>query len=150
MGKYKVDALRDIVFDLTSVELTVHPRAYTNERLRRTSVIMSVDDMDSGRKPVWTNVQRELSIDIMIDTRLAAGYGEIYSIVPHNNNDRDNYDKTLFTNAEATLQTCGEHGVAFVSAALASSAVTSLCRFWQTGHYHWQRAFRYDRLEQVL
>lgn len=150
VGKSKVLVLRDIVYDMTGVQLTVINKPYTTEPLRRCSVIMSVDDMDYGRIPIWATVKTELSIDIMIDTRVGAGYGEVYSIVPHVAADIENYDKTLFTNAERTLRTCGNHGVAFISMALASSAVTSLCHFWQTGHHHWQRAFRYDRLEQVL
>ena len=83
IGRYKVEALQDIVWLLTGVTIQTYSITYTSERMRRSSVIMSVDDMDAGRKPVWAQVQRDLSIDIMIDTRLAAGYGEIYSIVPH-------------------------------------------------------------------
>lgn len=149
IGKRKVVALRDIIYDLTGTEIKIVEKFYTNERLRRCSVIQAVDDMDNGRHLIFDAVKNELSIDMMIDTRVASGYGEVYSIVPHCQDDRDNYTKTLFTNAERSLRTCGSHGVAFISTALASSAVTSLCHFWQTGHYRWLKSFRYDRLEQV-
>ena len=123
IGKSKVSVLREIVYDMTGVELTIVDKPYTTETLRRCSVMMSVDDMDNGRIPIWAKVKPELSIDIMIDTRVGAGYGEVYSIVPHVTADVENYDKTLFTNADKSIRTCGNHGVAFISTALLASAI---------------------------
>jgi hypothetical protein len=150
VGRYKVEALREIVLFLTGVELKVHSEHYRTQVLKRCSVIASVDDMDNGRIPLWKSIRLSPSIDLLVDTRVHEGYGEIYSIVPFSNDDGADYDKTLFSNKEAAMRVCGTHGVAFVSTSLASSAVASLCHFWQTGEYNWQRAFRYDTLEQVL
>ena len=149
VGRYKVEALHEIVHALTGVELTIHAINYKDQTLKRCSVIASVDDMDHGRVPIWKHVRGSPSIDIFLDTRVLEGYGELYSIVPFSSDDVTNYDKTFFTNSEVSPRLCGTHGVAFVSTALASSAVASLCHFWQTSEYKWQRAFRYDRLEQV-
>ena len=149
VGRYKVEALQEIVLALTGVEIKIRAEKYTDQKLKRCSVIASVDDMDNGRVPLWKEVVGSPSIDLFVDTRVHQGYGEIYSIVPFSSDDAANYEKTLFSNQEAAMRICGTHGVAFVSTALASSAVASLCHFWQTGEHHWQRAFRYDSLEQV-
>lgn len=149
IGRYKVEALKEIVYALSGVEIKVQPEKYHDQSLKRCSVIASVDDMDNGRVPIWKNVRGKPNIDIMIDTRVLEGYGEVYSILPYSSDDAQNYDKTLFQNDEVPPRVCGTHGVAFISTALASSAVASLCHFWQTGEYNWQRAFRYDTLEQV-
>jgi molybdopterin-synthase adenylyltransferase len=149
VGRYKVEALQEIVRFTTGVELKIHSKKYHDQPLKRCSVIASVDDMDNGRVPIWEHVRGVPTIDLFVDTRVHQGYGEVYSIVPFSSDDAANYDKTLFSNQEAAMRICGTHGVAFVSTGLASSAVASLCHFWQTGEHEWQRAFRYDTLEQV-
>jgi ThiF family len=149
VGHYKVEALREIVATLTDVELKVFPEAFSNQSLKRCSVIMSVDDMDNGRIPIWDRIRESMTIDVMLDTRVHEGYGEVYTIRPQTSSDRDNYEKTLFPNSEAAMRICGTHGFAPISTGLASSTVSSLCHFWQTGEHTWQRAFRYDTLEQV-
>lgn len=149
VGRYKVEALREIVDALTGVEITAIPEPYKDQPLKRCSVIMSVDDMDNGRMPIWDTVRGSMSIDVMLDTRVHEGYGEVYTIKPCSGVDGANYTETLFPNSEAVIRTCGTHGFAPISTGLASSAVSSLCHFWQTGEYTWQRAFRYDTLEQV-
>jgi hypothetical protein len=149
LGRFKVDALQEIVAHLTDVEIKTIPSPYTNQSLKRCSVIASVDDMDNGRMPIWDAVRGKVDINLFLDTRVHEGYGELYSIRPFSQLDCENYEKTLFPNSEAVMRTCGSHGFAPISAGLASNTVASLCHFWQNGEYEWQRAFRYDTLEQV-
>lgn len=149
LGRRKVEALRDIVKALTDVELVINPVMYTAQPLKRCSVIMSVDEMDKGRIPIWETVRGSTSIDVMLDTRVHQAYGELYTIKPCSLDDGENYTKTLFLNSDVPTRMCGTHGFAPVSTGLASSTVSSLCHFWMTGERVWQRAFRYDTLEQV-
>ncbi len=150
VGRRKVDALKEILLYLTGVEITVVPEFYTGGSIKPGAVMCHVDTMEKGRHLIFAQVQKEFKVDVMIDTRAQACYGEIFTIVPFNTEDCKNYRiSSDFTDNDIALRTCGTHGISFAAAGLANSAVGSLCHFWQTGFYRWKKSFKYDRLEQV-
>lgn len=152
VGRKKVDALSERITGETGVRITALCEKYRDQRLKQCSLIMCIDEMDQsgcGRIPIWNSIKGSLLVDVLIDTRINAWFGEVYTIVPTHASDVDNYSATLKPDAEMEMQTCGNHGIASMSMAVAGDAVNCLFRYWNTGAHSWRYARRYDMLLAV-
>ncbi len=131
-GRYKVDALEDILLRDTGVSIKKERRKYDGAKLRGT-VVCCVDNMEA-RQLIWKNVCKNLFVDILIDTRIAWEFWQVFTVKPCKREDADFYEPFLtYTSDEANRQSCGTHGIIYVSSAVATEAVTSLLKFWEDG-----------------
>jgi hypothetical protein len=149
VGQLKAHVLAERVRQLTDVEIKVIPENYAGEELTPGSVIISVDDMPT-RDLIRTRVDGKLQHDLLIDTRTAEMFVEVLTVQPWNKDDMADYKKTMFTNKEARLQTCGRHGVVFATTRAAGIAVSNLANYWMTGDYRLRVAEKCDILERVI
>ena len=131
-GAYKVDALEAILLRDTGVVIKKERRKYEGEKLRG-AVVCSVDNMET-RQLIWRSVQNNPFVDILIDTRIAWEFWQVFTVKPCKPVDRAFYEPFLsYSSEEAARQSCGTHGIIYVSSAVATEAVTSLLKFWENG-----------------
>lgn len=148
IGRPKVEALAErIDFETNgTVVLKTRQERLIDQPLGRCSLILCVDRMDTGRSPIFKQVEGSVGIDVMIDTRIHQWFGEIYTIVPSLPDDCAQYRETLHPDSEVALQICGFHGIVSMSMAVAGDAVNALFRYWNEGAHTWRIPRRYDRL----
>ncbi len=131
-GYYKVDALAAIIKRDTGVIIKTEKKKYTDEPLRDT-VICCVDSMEA-RQAIWKRVRKNPFVDMLIDTRVAEEFFQIFSVKPCNERDVAYYEHYLaYSSNEAARQMCGRHSIINVSSMVAAEAVTSLAKFWKFG-----------------
>lgn len=149
LGRPKVDALAELIRDLTGVVLRTKPAMYAGERLPSCSVVACVDTM-KARSLIWKQVKANPAVDVLIETRTGGAYVEVLSIDPHDREEGAWYEALLYDDAQASRQMCGRHGVSFSSLRAASIVSANLARYWMGGEKAWRIAERCDTLQQVI
>lgn len=149
LGRPKVEALAELILDLTGVVLTTKPVMYAGEKLSSSSVVACVDSM-KARKLIWEHVKGHPGVDIFVETRTAGAYVEVLSTDPHDREEAKMYEALLYPDEAALTQYCGHHGVSFSAMHAASVVSANLARFWSDGEKTWRVAHRCDRLQQVI
>ncbi len=135
-GLYKVDALAAIILRDTGISLNVQRRRYEGEPLKRT-VIACVDTMEA-RQLIWQKVKKNPLIDVLIDTRVAEEFWQVFSISPCNTKEIAYYEHYLsYSTPEAAPQMCGLHSIIDVSTVVAAEAAYILRSFWKRGRKDW-------------
>jgi hypothetical protein len=131
-GAYKVDALADILLRDTGVVIKKERRKYAGGKLRG-AIIACVDSMEA-RQLIWDNALRNPFVEILIDTRIAWEFWQVFSVKPCREGDIHFYEQFLaYQSEDAARQSCGTHGIIYVSSAVATEAVTGLLKFWEDG-----------------
>jgi len=107
IGMSKTEALAKLIKDATDLDVTIHGRCDGSEPLG-TVVFMLTDTMDESRKPIFEKALKyKLSTEYLIETRMGADSLRVYSINPGAYTEVQEYEKTLYSNAEATQSLCG-------------------------------------------
>lgn len=105
IGKYKVEALREIVKDFTGVEIETSTEPYESGQLKGI-VISAVDNMQV-RRLVWENHRQfAMGTRLIIDPRMGAEDAMIFAMNPVNPQDINSYNKTLYSDEEAVQERC--------------------------------------------
>lgn len=125
----KVKALADIVKTKTGTALTTVPRKYEGEALK-TVTIMCVDDMDE-RMRIWPRARKNALVGLLVDTRVAAEYIEVFAIRTCNDDDVAYYEQFLYPSGKANMPLCGWHGAKHVASTAANVACGSLTEWWR-------------------
>lgn len=151
VGRYKVDALAEIVLDMTGVTLTTRREMYAGQAALRNALVVScVDTMEEGRKPIWEAVKKNrVTLDLFCDTRTSECYVEVLSIEPCSTADAKRYDAMLFPDTEAAKQLCGRHGIVFTTTRAAGIVAANIATFLTTGSKEWLVQERCDTLQKV-
>ena len=111
MGKAKVEALAELVYELTEIEIKRIPRRYSGQYLEGV-IIVTVDNMTT-RQNVWKRVKLNLKIPLLIDTRMGAEFARIYVIHPMNIEESDFYEQNLYGNDEAEHLPCSARSIIY-------------------------------------
>lgn len=128
----KVEALKALIARDTEVIISQKQTMYAGEKLKGT-VIVCVDSM-RARKLVWERVKNNPLVDILIDTRTAEKFWQVFAIEPCRAEDVAHYEHFLaYDDEEAAPQMCGLHGIIFVSLAVAAEVGENLANFWACG-----------------
>lgn len=131
-GCYKVDALAAIIERDTGVVIQTERKKYTGEQLRGT-VICCVDSMEA-RQMIWKMTKKNPFVDILVDTRVAEEFYQVFGVRPCKESDIGYYEHYLaYSSDKAARQMCGRHSIIYVSSMVAAEAVTSLAKFWKSG-----------------
>lgn len=131
LGRWKVEALADIVADKSGVQIKPVRRMWNGETLRG-SVVCCVDSMDV-RRAIWTKVRQNPLVDIFVDTRIAEEFVAVYAITPTNADHVALYESRLYPSSEAVRPMCGQHGIIYVSGLAACAATARLTQSWKGG-----------------
>jgi len=105
LDRKKVEALKEIVEELTGTVIEVHPKLYVDQPFAPGIVISAVDKMEQ-RKAIWKKVKMNPSVKLFIDARMGGEVARIYAINPVDLDEVNFYEKTLYSDEEASTEKC--------------------------------------------
>lgn len=130
----KCEAMRMIVKEFTGVGLAFHPHFFGDNKEEDSKiegiVIFAVDHL-STRKKMWINFikKNRMKIPLMIDGRMGARVGMLFSIIPSRAEDGRYYESTLFPKEEVFEAPCTERAIIYTPLAMASAICNQVVRF---------------------
>ena len=128
IGAKKVDALADMVLDATGVKIKAIPKKFTGGPLKGIAFVLT--DTMKSRKQIWDkSIKYQLSVDLLLETRMEAEGGRIYAIKPTIPAQVEAYEKTLYSDEEATESVCTRRAIAPTVDTIAGMAVFSMLNF---------------------
>jgi molybdopterin/thiamine biosynthesis adenylyltransferase len=102
IGKYKAEALQQMVFDFTGIKINaVNQKVADMEQFPCDMIISAVDNM-AVRKMIYDTAYARY----IIDPRMAAEYATMNVVDLSVKSMRDSYEKTLFSDSEAVQERC--------------------------------------------
>lgn len=107
VGAQKVDALADIVKATTGTTITTHAERVDGTQQLGHVVFLLTDTMES-RRQIWDGALKfRPQTRLMVETRMGADNGRIYTVNPSRPGDIRGWEETLYTDAEAETSACG-------------------------------------------
>ena len=131
IGRSKVEALAELVNELTDVEIKKIFRRYQGQYLEGV-VIVTVDTMTT-RKKVWKRVKLNLKIPLLVDARMGAEFGRVYTIHPMNIEETDFYEQNLYGNDEVERLPCSGRSIIYCPTVIAG-LVTLMVKQYAMNH----------------
>jgi hypothetical protein len=117
IGKPKVEAIGDIIVAMGG-NPNLNFEEYVSQSLRGV-VIVTVDSM-AARKTIWDNVKYSPSIPLLIDARMGAEEGRIFTANPADLDDIARYETYLYSDEEAIELPCTAQSIIYNTFAVAS------------------------------
>jgi hypothetical protein len=119
INNFKVSALAEILSDFTDTILVPVNKFYINQKLQET-VIVATDSMAS-RKTVWLEFLKQEQAHYLIEARMGAQNGRVYTIkkVQENSkwvvpkNVKDFYEKTLYDDSKVAPVPCTNKAIIY-------------------------------------
>jgi hypothetical protein len=111
VGRPKINALAELVDELTGTVITIDPRRYVGQNLEGV-VIVTADNM-TARQSVWKRVKMNAKAPLLIDARMGAEFARIYTISPTNPDHCRFYEETLYSHAEAERLPCSARSIIY-------------------------------------
>ena len=111
LGKPKVEALKELVLELTEVKIGAIGEKYRNQSLK--GVIISAVDNMRTRKVIWKNVKLNPQVSLFIDPRMGAEFARIYFIRPCDLVDIEFYESNLYSGKEAENLPCSARSIVY-------------------------------------
>jgi len=127
VGKPKVDALAELVYELA--EVRIHPirQRYAGQSLEGV-VIVTVDNM-TCRQNIWKRAKLNRKIPLLIDARMGAEFARIYTIRPTNVDEADFYNENLYGNEEAERLPCSARSIVYCPTVIAGLIALQVKKF---------------------
>lgn len=132
VGKPKVEALREIVSEMTGVDIDARYRYWTPSEPLSGIVISAVDHMEalpetqnlSGRMELWNSIKNSLSVELFVDARLGGEQVRVLAIRPLKDilYQRE-FEKNFFPQAQAAQLPCTAQAIIDVGFLVASLIV---------------------------
>lgn len=127
IGRPKIEALADLVLQLTETIIAQDFRKYGGQALEGV-VVVAVDNM-STRQAVWKRVRGSHKVPLLIDTRMGAEFARIYSVQPDQPEDGEFYEQNLYTNDEAERLPCSARSIIYCPAVIAGLVALQVKRY---------------------
>lgn len=123
IGKSKVEALKDLVKDFTSVEINAVNQKLTGSELQGKSGILfyCVDSMQARYS--LTECLGLTNFELVIDTRMSAEFFVMHTFKP---SSPDKYINTLFSDSEAVAERCTAKSTIYTATIASALAVKVL------------------------
>lgn len=130
IGKFKVEALAEVLQDLADVEVESHIERYVNQPLTEV-VISGVDSMES-RKAIWKSVRLNPDVKLYLDARMGLETLVVYAVHPQVREDRQAYVRSLHSDESATQEPCTARTICYTPL-MASSILCSMVKRFVNG-----------------
>lgn len=105
IGKFKTEALKELVNDFTGVEINAKVEPY--ERGTFKGIVIAAVDSMKVRKLIWDNHKKiAIGTKFIIDPRMGAETALMYTMCPVNNEDIISYEKSLYSDDDAAHERC--------------------------------------------
>ena len=116
ISRPKVEALAELVDELTEIQIKQVNRRYMGQGLKGV-VIVTVDNMTTRQK-VWKRVKLNRKIPLLIDARMGAEFARLYAIYP-NDYDVDLYEQNLYSGEDAEHLPCSARSIIYCPTVIA-------------------------------
>lgn len=127
VGRPKVEALGELVYELTEVQITQICRGYMGQSLEGV-VIVTADNM-ACRQNAWKRARLNQKIPLLIDTRMGAEFARIYTIHPTNVDEADFYEENLYNSQDAERLPCSARSIVYCPMVLAGLIALQVKKF---------------------
>lgn len=126
--KGKMDASR------ASEDITVKNEAFV-PGMPLSGIVFNLVDSMATRKEIWEqSIKYKPAVKLLIETRMGARGGYIYSVAPLNGEHIKRYEATLYSDEESEVSFCGvAQSMVATAVQLSSMAVWQLINFASTG-----------------
>lgn len=143
IGKPKVDALKQLVFDFTKITITPKQERYVDQPL--SGILITAVDSMAARKLIWERIKAgNYGVSWLIDPRMAAEYALSFVINPWDEKDRDTYEKVLYSDEAAVQERCTAKATMYTSTMIAGYVAKHVKDIVTGGDYarvtHWNIA----------
>ena len=123
VGQYKTYALKEIVKDFSNVDISFSNSAWKGQPLGAGGIIISAADSMAVRRMIWEANPMARAI---IDSRMGAEYASLYTMKPHEKEDKEDYPATLYTDEEAVQVPCTAKATVYTATLLAGLVCKSV------------------------
>jgi predicted ThiF/HesA family dinucleotide-utilizing enzyme len=120
-GKLKVEALRQLVFDMTGVQILTVPERFTGQPATEVT-ICAVDSMDV-RIDIWRHLHPRPSL--YVDARMGAEVGTIKCVGLYG----AWYEETLYPSSEALQAPCTSRATMYCASGLAALIASQVAQY---------------------
>ena len=131
VGKPKVEALAELVYELTEVKIRQIYRRYAGQSLEGV-VIVTADNM-TCRQNVWKRAKLNRKVPLVIDARMGAEFARIYTIHPTNIDEVDFYSENLYNSEDAERLPCSARSIIYCPTVIAGVSAL-LIKQYATNH----------------
>ncbi len=129
VGMMKVEALKKIIARDCGFEIEVKAEKVDGTQKLEGIVYICTDTM-SSRKEIWLNsLKYQLDVNLVVETRLGAELGTIYSVRPLDPTDVREYENTLYSDGDAEESPCSYRAIPTVVSTIAGLASHKLVKF---------------------
>lgn len=129
IGKPKVQALKELIYDFTGESITVHNAPWYGSLHGHTleGIVIAAADCMKVRKDIFeTCTTIALNVKYLIDPRMSAETLSLYALDPRDKEQAARYAKTLYTNEEAVQERCTAKATIYTVNLLAGLVVKTL------------------------
>lgn len=128
LGRYKVDALADLIDRLTGTRPNVM-RQSLDEGPHSGVVVLAVDTM-AARSAIWqASVRFQPSVSLFVDARMGGEVGRVIVVAPTDPDDIRFYETTLHDDDAATTEPCLVQSVGYSTLVIAGLVTSCVRRF---------------------
>jgi hypothetical protein len=118
IGKFKVEALQELVEDFTKVQINARNQLYETGTFK--GIVISAVDSMKVRKMIWDNHKETgIGTKLIIDPRMGAESALIYAMSPWDAKDIVSYEKALYTDENAVEEDCTAKATMYCATMLA-------------------------------
>lgn len=130
VGMFKGDALRSEIAHMTGEEVTFHNEKVDGTQSLGDIVFLLTDTMKS-RKEIWNGLKFKMKTKLIIETRMGADSGRIYTVNPNRPTHVKPYEATLYDDTETEVSLCGTSiSVGPTAELISSMAVWQMIRWF--------------------
>ncbi len=148
VGRPKVEALADRIEEMTGEMITPIPEKWDGMKLKGI-VIMAADSMEV-RKKIFETHKGNAATSWLIDARMGAETALLYTVNPNNPKDCEDYEKTLYTDAEAVQERCTAKSTTYCAIVLSGLVVKAVRDVLVMGKYMRNMAFSLKESDLIV
>ena len=130
IGKPKVTAAHEMVKAGAGIKIVKHQKKVEEEEEFGQIVFLLVDRMEDREKIWQDSLKFKLRTEFLIETRMGADSGRVYTLNPSKPSHVKAWEKTLYSDDEAEVSACGTSiSIAPTASLVASMAVWQLIKY---------------------
>lgn len=129
IGMLKVDALKKILLRDFGIEIkTRNEKADGSQKLE--GVVYVCPDKMSSRREIWEKaLKNQPDVKLIVETRLGAELGIVYTVRPSEAADIAKYENTLYSDSDAEESPCNYRAISTVVSVIAGLASDKFVKF---------------------
>lgn len=128
IGKYKTEALFELIKDFTKTEISYITGLWENKPLEGI-VIAAVDNMATRKAILEAHFGANPNTKLIVDARMSAEQALLYTVNPFSTKDKESYSKSLYSDSEAIQERCTAKSTIYTVNIIAGMIVTAVKGF---------------------